>query len=279
MAEETPLGTQCEQGRKLALRIFDIGGSGIKTARLYLTSNFETLGDQEVEYYDQPNWVQFPQWAHNDGLLDYELIGISCAGFIENNQIVKYFRAARWLDKPLVKEIAAFHPSSEIYVLNDAEAHLIAHNDLYPTPCMAISLGTSLGFSISDQNGSIIRPSDGLNFDVGDLSLPVRASNKKVWWAMGTNGLAELQRSYGREHGIARFGDRLGVFLANICSIFRPTAVVLSGGITESGWKIFKQPMLKNCQIKNWLPPVTSFSPSVYIQRQFGLSMLLLFKV
>ncbi|MBK7932027.1 MAG: ROK family protein [Acidobacteria bacterium] len=246
------------------MQIFDIGGSGVKTVNLTSHEGIESLDGQEVAFFPKPDWANFAEWANELGLLESDLIGIACAGFIENNQNVKLFRVGRWVDKPLAKEIIDLSPSSSVYILNDAEAHLTAHAGMYDSPCMSISLGTSLGFSIGDKTGKIIRPPDNVNFDVGELSIPTRASNNKAWWAVGSGGLSELEKDLGEEQGKIQFGYRLGAFLAGMCSIFRPKTVVLSGGITHNAWDKFEPTMRSEFAIQkpDWLKtPQISRSP------------------
>lgn len=224
-------------------RLFDIGGSGIKTANLKNITAIENLDGFEFEHYTDPDWENFAGWAYSKGFIGCKLIGISCAGFIENNQIVKLFRVGGWNEKPLIRELQFYSPESQIFLLNDAEAHLMAHIDLFENALMSISLGTSVGFSICNKNGKIIRPLDDINFDIGELSINTRASNTKAWWALGSNGLTELIDHLGVDEGVKHFGNRLGAFIANICSIFRPKTVVLSGGITQAWWDKFNRTM------------------------------------
>lgn len=250
--------------RDISLRVFDIGGSGVKTVLLRSHDTIESLGTKEVEFYPEPDWMNFAAWVRDLGLLDSDLIGIACAGFVENNQNIKLFRVGGWVDKPLAKEIVDLSPSSSVYTLNDAEAHLTAHFGMYDSPCMSLSLGTSLGFSISNNNGEIIRPPDNVNFDLGELSIPTRASNNRAWWALGSGGLSELESDLGKDQGKIQFGYRLGAFLAGMSSIFRPKTIVLSGGITHNAWDKFEPTMRSEFAIQkpDWLEsPQISRSP------------------
>ena len=244
----------------------DIGGSGVKTAVLKENFLSEELNSIDVEIFQSPDWSDFVRWLDINHFLNCQVVGISCAGLIKNS-IVKLCRVANWQDRDLLKEIdeytrtfvniekqnsnKIFQKNSDfdciikphLYLLNDAEAHLMAHIDLYRNPIMTISLGTSIGFAISDANGKIVKALNGFNFDIGEMCIPTSSSKKEVWWALGSNGLNEIQTKLGQEHGTQRFGYRLGSFLVNLCSIFRPKTVVLSGGITEMYWNIFKEPM------------------------------------
>lgn len=132
-----------------------------------------------------------------------------------------------------------------VSVPNDGEAHLAAHIDLYPHPQVCLFLDTSIGFGLTDDAGRIVRPRRVSNFDVGELALVSRASDNKAWWAVGSGGLRELQDQQGRDAGTAHYGYRLGAFLCNLCSLFQPRTIVLSGGIPESHWDTFSGPLLE----------------------------------
>jgi predicted NBD/HSP70 family sugar kinase len=241
------------------LRLIDIGGSGLKTAILKL-SNIQSLAPQiESRHFDKPNWDDFAGWLAQQGLLDSEVLGISCAGFITLDGIVKLCRVAGWRDKPLVRETQMQAPGTQVFLLNDAEAHLMAHMEESRCPMLNVALGTSLGFAMADANGQLVRALDGLNFDLGEIPLPTSAAEKKVWWALGSAGLAALQKQHGGEAGAAQFGYRLGAFLATLCGLFRPKTIVLSGGITAHWWDHFHSTMETEFSqsIPAWCPTPT----------------------
>jgi hypothetical protein len=245
------------------IRIFDIGGSGVKTAKINLNSYAKYILDNEITHYPNPDWNDFVPWLNNNKLLDCNVIGISSAGFIENNRNIKLCSIANWTNKQIVNEIKAYNPSIKVFLLNDAEAHLMAHEQIFPgsfslveepineswgifpfpAPYMSLSLGTSVGFAMSNKNGMIFRPPDNMNFDIGALKIPTRAKNNEVWWALGSHGLQELENNLGKEQGVIQYGYRLGAFLLNICGIFRPKTVILSGGIIENNWDKFRFPI------------------------------------
>jgi predicted NBD/HSP70 family sugar kinase len=249
----------------MTLRLFDIGGSGVKTIKSTNEYAFTDHSILNYEHYENPDWGNFVTWAYNTGLLDAEFIGISCAGFILPNEVVKLFKVGNWYNKRIGSEILAYTPDSKVFLLNDAEAHLMAHHGLYKNPQMCISLGTSFGFAVSNSNGEIMRSLDDVNYDLGEIAIQTRASNNKVWWALGSHGLKELQKRCGNDNGVKHFGYRLGSFLVNICSIFRPKTVVFSGGITENWWHLFHQTMQSefNQQKPNWLEDI-NFVKSPY---------------
>lgn len=226
------------------MTVLDIGGSGVKTAKL-TTSNLDTdCADIIVTHFSEPNWQHFTDWMHTNGLLKLPLIGISCAGFVNKQGLIGRSHVTGWDNFPLRDVIQKYATHSRVFVLNDAEAHLMAHADLYAHPMMCISLGTSLGFAITDESGQLVRLADGFNFDLGDMTIATRASNNRVWWALGSMGLQELQHNLGEAKGTQLFGSRLGAYLAMLCGVFRPKTIVLSGGISADCGHQFHETMM-----------------------------------
>ncbi len=230
---------------KMIARLIDIGGSGVKTARLPLSECLKPLPEMQSQHFEHPKWNDFAVWMAQQGLLDSDVLGISCAGFVTLAGHVNLCRVAGWSDKPLAREIQKHAPGTRVFLLNDAEAHLMAHVEEERCPMLNLALGTSLGFAMADQTGHIVRALDGLNFDLGGMPLPTSAAEKEVWWALGSSGLKELQEHRGDEAGAARFGYRLGAFMGTLCGLFRPKTMVLSGGITSRWWDNFHPTMEK----------------------------------
>ena len=237
------------------MRLFDLGGSGVKTVQVEGSFPVDSLRRARIQYFPQPDWARFIQWANNSGLIDDNVFGVSCAGFIEKEGTVSLFRVGGWKDRRLVDDLCRARPGCKAFLLNDAEAHLVAHFGLYDDPQMCISLGTSPGFAISNRNGEIVRTLVDINFDIGTLRLPTSAKNSQVWWALGSNGLTSLTKELGRRGGMKRYGYRLGGFMASLCSIFRPKTLVFSGGITEDGWEDFSNTMISefDAECPGWL--------------------------
>ena len=225
------------------LQLIDIGGSGVKTAKLRLSDLQSPNPQIDSRHFEKPNWNDFASWLADEGLLDCKLIGVSCAGFITLDGIVKLCRVAGWRDKPLERDIQKQSPGTRVLLLNDAEAHLMAHMEEPRCPMLNVALGTSFGFAMADANGQLVHALDGLNFDLGEIPLPTSAPEKKVWWALGSAGLAALQKQHGDKAGAAQFGYRLGAFLATLSGLFRPETIVLSGGITARWWDHFHSTM------------------------------------
>ena len=65
-----------------AMRLLDIGGSGVKTAKLHSDAEIDQLSKADIEYFAHPDWQCFVPWLEKYRLIDERIIGISCPGFI-----------------------------------------------------------------------------------------------------------------------------------------------------------------------------------------------------
>lgn len=224
------------------IHTLDIGGSGVKSA-IFSKSKDGTLNlEKPVSYLQNPEWGSIEDWLYDHIGGGWASLSISCGGFMDyTNGAVKLFRIANWHDKPLMQNLQERFPDTRMFLLNDGEAHLYAHHDLYDHPQMCLALGTSLAFAITNNSGKFIRAGQNTNFDIGEVKLKTNAHDPHVWWALGSHGLKHLQDKFGDKEGTRHFGYRLGSFLKDFASIFQPATIILSGGITESCWPVFQE--------------------------------------
>jgi predicted NBD/HSP70 family sugar kinase len=126
--------------------------------------------------------------------------------------------------------------------MNDGEAHALAmlRTSGVKFGAVSVSLGTGVGIGVIGADRRICRPCSGENWDVGDFQLTTRASDKSVWWALGSNGLRELESNMGSEAAAMHFGSRLGAFFVQLCTVFPPRTIVVSGGIANRKWKLMR---------------------------------------
>lgn len=218
----------------------DISGSNIKYAVLEITNDLDTIFfiEKPVSLGIPSDWDRFEEWISYK-LEEAKFLGISCAGFIDSDAgEVVLFRRAGWKKRPLVKNFKANMPNTKVVLLNDGEAHLISALLIsgIKHPVLSLSIGTALGFSMTDEQGNLYRPRKNSNFDIGSIMIPTRASRKEVWWALGSEGLAELQKNMNGDDGVKHFGYRLGAYLANLTILLQPRTIILSGGIVENHW-------------------------------------------
>lgn len=215
--------------------VIDVGGG---STRVYLggyANRFEitTFGELRVA-------VGLVQSEIGRG---FDRIAVSMAGYVDSDSgYVHLSRAAPWAEGDFAGKLRDAFGVGEVRVMNDGEAHALA---TLVTPgvsfgCVAVALGSSLGFGVISAERKVIRPCSGLNWDLGDVSLETRASRTEAWWALGSSGLAELQESKGDRSGATHFGYRLGAFLAQVATVFQPTCIVMSGGIVVRYWDLMK---------------------------------------
>lgn len=227
------------QETKMPSVVVDIGGSGVRLAVLEY-GNLSTPTRQSVKSID--DLVH----AIRDCTQSPSAVAISLAGFVDSKSgYVRLSRSAPWSEgkfKSRLSEILG----CPVAVMNDGEAHAQAINQMSGVElgAVSLSLGTSVGMGLLDPDGRVIRPCSGENWDIGDVQLKnTSAADPSVWWALGSQGLADLEKKYGTSAGRQRFGFRLGSYIVQLCSTFQPKTVVLSGGIAVSAWEEMKGPI------------------------------------
>lgn len=176
-------------------------------------------------------------------------IAICVPGFVDNSRgVVRMSRVAPWLQGNLAAQISNHFPLAKVSVFNDGDAHALAMHRLpnLQLGAVAIAIGTSLAIGVLDRRGALLRPPSGENWDLGDLRLRTSATNDAAWWALGSPGLAELKAKH--EDIPRRFGYRLGGFIVQLCTIFQPSTIGLSGGHISSLWPDLQDSLLEEMQ-------------------------------
>jgi predicted NBD/HSP70 family sugar kinase len=208
--------------------VVDIGGSGVRLARVK-EGGFVDLRRAEVDSMER---LAAAICAAANGK-KIGAVAVSMAGFVDaDTGRVRLSRVAPWSQGNFAAALRARLKVDDVFVINDGEAHTRA---LYADPAvefgaLCLAMGTSVALGAIDGSGRIMRTLSGENWDVGALWLKTRASDPHVWWALGSHGLAELTEGMG-EKGYAHFGYRLGFFLAQLTTLFRPATIALAGGI------------------------------------------------
>lgn len=219
--------------------VVDIGGSGVRVATVD-KGKLSTPIRQSVESVDDL------VLAIKNRVASPSAVGVSLAGFVDSkNGHVRLSRSAPWSEGRFKAELSD-QLGCPVEVMNDGEAHALAINDMRGVELGAISLslGTSLGMGVLDPEGRVIRPCSGENWDIGDVQLTgTSAADPSVWWALGSHGLADLEKKSGTSAAQSQFGYRLGSYIVQLCSVFQPRTVVLSGGIAHSAWQEMKAPI------------------------------------
>lgn len=234
----------------------DIGGQGVKLAQ-FSASGGEIKRVGKVDSWHPNDWNHFESELRKRFDFSGWIVGVSCAGFVDTpNGVVRLSRATDWSDYPLRKSMLAAGAKS-VVVMNDAEAHLLAHHD-EPLTLLNIALGTAPGIALLNEQGEIMKPSPYSNLDIGHFKLHT-SSEKLAGDGLGKKAYKELLHDLGTKQGCWRYGARLGAFTAQMCNIFQPKTIVFSGGLVETNWEYIYEPLLEQVQgaLPVWLKPPT----------------------
>ncbi|MDP9987393.1 putative NBD/HSP70 family sugar kinase [Arthrobacter oryzae] len=180
---------------------------------------------------------------------DPAAIAISVPGFVDNSRgVVRMSRVAPWLQGDLAAQMRHHFPLAKVSVFNDGDAHALAMHRLQNLQlgAVAVAIGTSLAIGVLDRQGALLHPASGENWDLGDLRLRTSATNDAAWWALGSEGVAELRARH--EDIPSRFGYRLGGFIVQLCTIFQPSTIGLSGGHISALWPHLKDSLFEEMQ-------------------------------
>ena len=160
-------------------------------------------------------------------------LAFSVAGFVntENGSVLKS-ACYPFLEGDLAAHARKAFPKAKVRVVNDGEAHarsLLLQPDIR-FGAIHLAFGTSVAFGVINDKKEVVQTVRGENWDIGDLRLDTKASEKEVWWALGSNGLAELEKTMDGDPYL-HFGYRMGSLLNRLAVIFRPYTIGISGGI------------------------------------------------
>lgn len=230
-----------QQNRQKGL-VVDVGGTGTRFAAV----EKELVGPIRRSKFSSVHELVL---GLRDLCVDPADIAISVPGFVDNSRgVVRMSRLAPWLQGDLSAQLRHHFPSAKVSVFNDGDAHALAMHRLQNLQlgAVAIAIGTSLAIGVLDRRGALLHPASGENWDLGDLRLRTSATNDAAWWALGSAGLAELRARH--EDIPARFGYRLGGFIVQLCTIFQPSTIGLSGGHISALWPHLQDSMLEEMQ-------------------------------
>ena len=210
----------------------DIGGSGCRAAWVDLRADGRHVVGAVHRLESVGSRAELSQ-AVTRSLGHVERLGISTAGFVDSQAgVVTLCRVQPWLTGEVRARMEQCLTGARVAVVNDGEAHLLAHlGESLLHPAICLSLGTSVGFGMTNDAGHVSRPRADLNWDIGAMRVRTRASSGDLWWALGSHGLAELQRDMGDAPGTHHYGIRLGGLIRDLSILFRPRTVILAGGI------------------------------------------------
>jgi predicted NBD/HSP70 family sugar kinase len=127
-------------------------------------------------------------------------IAISLCGEYDyvNEEVVRCF-AYPFLVGKLRDNLKERFGCGNVWIVNDGDAHALALKSYYKqrgkssASAISLSLGTGVGFGILDWKGELLHMCRGHDWDVGSWQCDTRASNKTLYWALGSQGLMELE--------------------------------------------------------------------------------------
>ena len=110
-----------------------------------------------------------------------------------------------------------------------------------------------MGFGILDWKGNLLHTCCGHNWEVGGWQCETGASSKAQYWALGSNGLKELEDRLGHPDAYIHYGERLCHFLGrDLVPIFHPKIIGLSGGIVAAHYKEIDQGIRLECAARHY---------------------------
>ena len=203
-------------------------------------------------------------------------VGVSIAGPTDpSTGTVLFAGAYPWAKGPFGERLTG-KLGVPVTVVNDAVAHLHAHRTGSTHPLVCCTLGTALGFALTDAAGEVRRPRPDADWELGHVFLTPPATGAdgdtvargKVAWALGHRGLDEAQEREGADTGGRRFATDLAPFVFNLAMTFQPRTVVLAGGITASIGEVLTDEIAAFVA-RHW-PPAVRWDPPVVLRSPYG---------
>lgn len=187
-------------------------------------------------------------------------IAISICGEYDyvNEKVVRCF-AYPFLSGNLRDNLKNRFKCGNVWIVNDGDAHALAlkstraQKGLCTECAINLSLGTGVGFGIIDRKGELFHSYLGHDWDVGSWQCDTRASNKALYWALGSQGLKELEKQYGIPRAYISYGHRLCHFFGHdLVPVFHPKIIGLSGGIVAEHSKEIEEGIRRECEARQY---------------------------
>lgn len=216
----------------------DMGASGPRAAVVEITGGAARLGS-EVRPLKNPSRLRSLVKSLRKEFDGIDAIGVSIAAALDpsTGSIIRS-GPYPWVQGPLGAQLAD-ELGCTVRVVNDAEAHLLAHVGAHAHPLLCLALGSGLGFAATDATGAVQHPRPDACWELGHVLVgrpgddTERRRNDAVW-LLGAAGLTAAQQTHGVDAGADTYADDVGLFVYNLSRIFQPRTVVLAGGITAS---------------------------------------------
>lgn len=217
----------------------DMGSSGARVARIEVDRSEARIVSELVPIAKTLGRRGFRR-VLRDAVAGVDAVGVAIAGPTDpSTGEVRFAGAYPWARGDLAGRWSA-RLGVPVGVLNDAEAHLVAHRDLGRHPMVCLAVGTGLGFAMTDDTGALRRPRADTNWELGHL--PVTGSvyhastdpEDRAVLALSGRGLHTLRQTHGEAAGTERFTARMANFVHATALVFQPRTVVLAGGVAAA---------------------------------------------
>lgn len=266
----TDVSSSCEEEDEDVKLLVDCGGSGIKIRR-YVQGELRPDTHRFKPKSLEECYKSLEEMARGGNSSIYSRvtgIAISICGkydYVNEKILTCYFYP--FLVGRLKAKLKERFRCENVHIVNDGDAHVLALKSIYEqnglrlSSAINLSLGTSVGFGILDPNGNLLHTRHGHNWEVSNWRCDTRASNKMLYWALGSNGLQALEKQHGSPKAFIYYGERLCHFLGhdlalnlnrNPASNFRPKTIGLSGGIVVAHYNDIEEGIRRECEKRGY---------------------------
>lgn len=241
--------------------LVDVGGSGVKIRRLI--GDVPVGGTHKFRPESREAFYECLRTMAKDAhgrVLPIAGIAVSLAGeydYVNERAISCY----HWpfLVGELRKDLMGVFACQNVHIVNDGDAHLLALKALFArdrgvnlTQAINMSLGTAVGFGVLDCKGELLHTCQGHNWEVSGWHCDTTAKVDEMYWALGSEGLREMESKHPGRDAYVYYGQRLCHFLSrDLVPLFRPRTIGLSGGIAAAHREEILEGIERECQMKN----------------------------
>lgn len=245
--------------------LIDVGGSGVKIVKCVKGKPSGRVRSFKPTLLKEFYSCIF-EMAHDEGasqLADLDGIAVSiCGEYDYAHETVLNCWHYPFLTGELGQDLKAWFRCRKVRIVNDGDAHALALKAAYAqkkrlcASAVNLALGTAVGMGILDWTGRLLHTCQGHDWEVSPWQMDTTAKEKALYWALGSEGLCDLESRYGNPDAYVIYGHRLCHFLAHdLVPVFRPRIIGLSGGIVAGHLQEIKEGVKRECDGKNYCEP------------------------
>ena len=243
--------------------LVDCGGSGVKIRRYA-----QGVIDTHTQRFSPKTLVDFYQCLEDvakgsNPSVPSQVTGIAislCGEYDYVNEVAVSCWAYPFLIGNLRDKLKARFQCGNVCIVNDGDAHALAlksarkQKGLSPCSAINLSLGTAVGFGILDWKGDLLHTCRGHNWEVGWWQCDTRATHTQQYWALGSEGLKELENQHGKTPDCyIYYGQRLCHFFGrDLAPVFHPKIIGLSGGIVAAHFNEINEGIRRECEKQDY---------------------------